>query len=564
MRVLASLCLVACLLFPATGCRDGAGADPVQADLIMTGGQVLTLTDAEADAGVRPTAVAMSDGRIVYVGDDAGARRYSGDLTRAIDLKGKFVVPGFNDSHCHLYGLGKALAEINLNGTISAEDVVSRVASATAEVPGDGWLQGRGWDQNDWPVQEYPDRELLDEVTGSRPALLRRVDGHAAWANSAALELAGISNDTADPAGGAIIRNRQGRPTGILVDNAVDLVREVIPEPEPAEVERRILLAIDHCLQNGITGVHTAGVSWRRVQLYRELDAAGKLGLRVYGMLDDKPEALEPGLAHGPILPEDGFFTLRAVKLYADGALGSRGALLLDDYQDRPGHRGLPVTGTDHMAQVARQAGRAGFQICTHAIGDGANRVVLDMYAEILGELALADARWRIEHAQILAPADIPRFVELGVIAAMQPVHCTSDMDWADERLGTERLAGCYAWRSLVESGAHLCWGTDFPVEAVSPLAGLYSARTRTHADGTPIGGWQPQECLDGLTALELYTAGSAYAEFREDDMGRIAPGFVADLTVLDGDPVGCADGDLLSMQIEMTVVDGKVAYLRH
>ena len=366
---------------------------------------------------------------------------------------------------------------------------------------------------------------------------------------------------TPDPEGGEIIRDEKGEPTGILIDNAVDLVFDVIPEVGPEETRRRIKLATEHCVALGLTGVHEAGVRWERAKVYRDMAAQGELDLRVYTMYADHPATLDKAYAEGPVITEDGMLTIRAIKLYADGALGSRGALLMDDYSDQPGHRGLPVTPADHMREVMRQGGKAGFQICTHAIGDGANRLVLDLCEEVLGELKLDDARWRVEHAQILAPEDIPRFGRLGVIAAMQPVHCTSDMDWADERLGDDRLAGCYAWRSLLDSGAHLCYGTDFPVEKVDPLAGLYSAITRTHPDGTPIGGWQPQEAVDAATALELYTAGGAYAGFEENISGRVEVGFRADLTVLDGNPVTCKPQELLKMKALMTIVNGRVVY---
>jgi predicted amidohydrolase YtcJ len=339
------------------------------------------------------------------------------------------------------------------------------------------------------------------------------------------------------------------------------LVFDVIPEIGPEETRRRITMAMDHCVAHGLTGVHEAGASWSRAQVYRDMAAKGELDLRVYAMYTDLPSTLEKAFAEGPVFTADGMLTIRAIKLYADGALGSRGALLMDDYTDQPGHRGLQVTPADHMREVMHNGGMAGFQICTHAIGDRANHMVLDLYEDVLRELKLEDARWRVEHAQILVPADIPRFGKLGVIAAMQPVHCTSDMDWADERLGEDRLAGCYAWRSLLDSGAHLCYGTDFPVEKVNPLAGLYSAITRTHPDGTPIGGWQPQEAVDAATALELYTGGGAYAGFEEEESGRVKAGFRADLTVLDGNPVTCKPADLLKMKVKMTIVNGRIAY---
>lgn len=553
MRRLLPLLSACAVLAACTGAQ-------APADLVLHGGRVLTLDD---EGPAQPTAVAVRAGRIVAVGDDAAALALRGPATEVVDLAGAVVVPGFCDSHAHLYGLGKALAQIDLVDAGSAAECAARVAAAMAAAPGDAWLEGRGWDQNDWPDKAWPTRRQLDEVTGDRPAYLRRVDGHAAWANSAALAAAGITRATADPDGGQILRDAAGEPTGVLIDNAADLVAAVIPDPDPAERRRRIALAMDHCVSHGITAVHDAGISWDELALYRELADAGALKLRYYGMLNDEPATLDSAFAHGPVTAGDGMLTVRCVKLYADGALGSRGALLLDDYADQPGHRGLAVTPHRHLAEVVLRASAAGFQVGTHAIGDAANRLVLDLYAELLAALPPGDRRWRIEHAQILDPADIPRFAALGVVAAMQPVHCTSDMDWAGERLGEARLAGAYAWRSLVESGAHVCAGTDFPVERVSALAGLYAARTRQHADGTPLGGWQPQERLDGLTALRTYTQEGAYAAFMEDELGMVRAGFRADLTVLGGDPVACAPAELLDMPVLMTIVQGRVVHAR-
>jgi len=542
------------LLLLLSACTSADGPD-----LILMDGHIVTLTDTAA--AVAPTAIAIRDDLILAVGTDQEIVDLAGDQTVVRDLDGATVIPGFNDSHCHLYGLGKALAEIDLNGTASPAEVAARVAAAMETAPGRDWLQGRGWDQNDWAVQDYPTKALLDPITGDRPALLRRVDGHAALANSAALELAGITADTPDPDGGEILRDADGQPTGLLIDNGADLVRAVIPAVSPAEMKRRVLLAVEHCLRHGITGVHEAGISWARSRLYLELAKTGGLDLRLYGFFDDNAATLEQAFANGPVFTPDDMFTARTVKLYADGALGSRGALLHADYCDYPGHRGLAVTPRKHLRDVALRAGQAGFQVGTHAIGDRANTLMLDIYAEVLAELNLDDPRWRIEHAQILTATDIPRFAELGVIAAMQPVHCTSDMDWAADRLGEDRLSGAYAWRSLLDAGAHLCSGTDFPVEPVDPLAGLYSSRTRTHPDGTPPGGWQPQERLDGRTALEIYTAGSAYAAFMEDRLGRLIPGYFADLTVLTGDPVSCEPPELLEMGVIMTIVAGKIRF---
>lgn len=541
----------------ASGC--GNGPSPDYADLILIGAEVVT--QAESPHPAPPTAIAMAGGKIMAVGSDALILETKGPETRIIDLDGATVIPGLVDSHCHLYGLGKSLAQIDLMGTASVQEILEIVKTGAAKFAADAWIEGRGWDQNDWAAQEYPHRAMLDEIIPGRPVLLRRIDGHAAWANSEALRRAHITRDTPDPEGGEIMRDDQGEATGILVDNAVDLVVEIMPEVGPEETRRRIRLAIEHCVAHGLTGVHEAGVKWERAQVYRAMAAAGELDLRVYAMYDDYPATLEKAFAEGPVFTREGMLTIRAIKLYADGALGSRGALLLEDYEDRPGHRGLPVTPEEHMREIMDKGGRAGFQICTHAIGDGANRLVLDLCEEVLGNLELEDARWRVEHAQILDPKDIPRFGQLGVIAAMQPVHCTSDMDWADERLGEDRLAGCYAWRSLLDSGAHLCYGTDFPVEKVDPLAGLYSAITRTYPDGTPIGGWQPQEAVDAATALELYTAGGAWAAFQEKETGRLAASYQADLTILEGNPVTCKPADLLKMKVLMTIVNGQVVF---
>ncbi len=552
-RIAALLLVAATLILSA--CSPGASNNESVADLIFTGGVILTADDAPA------TAIALADGRILAVGDDASMEPLIGQNTKIVALDGAVVSPGFNDSHAHLYGLGKSLGQIDLMGTNSAEAVVEMARTAHADLPAGTWLEGRGWDQNDWPGKQYPTAAMLDAVTGDRPTVLRRVDGHAAWVNTAALRAAGITAETADPDGGEILRDSHGQPTGVLIDNGADLVRSVMPEVGLDEMERRVKLAVAHCWTHGVTGVHEAGISWRRAQLYKRLVAAGELDLRLYGMYNDIPATLDSAFANGPYHSADQLLTLRAIKLYGDGALGSRGALLLNEYSDQKDHHGLAVTTREHLRDVIATGAAKGFQLCTHAIGDGANRLVLDLYEEVLATTAGNDLRWRVEHAQILHPDDIPRFGQLGVIAAMQPTHCTSDMDWAGERLGDERLPGAYAWRSLLNAEAHICFGTDFPVERASALHGLYSARTRTHHDGTPPFGWQPQEALTGTEAHSLYTAGSAYAAFQESELGLIAPGFLADLAILDGNPVTCEPQELLSMQVLHTVVHGELVY---
>jgi hypothetical protein len=549
----ALLCL---LTLGAVACAPTERKVAATADLLFTGGHIIT------DPGTAAaTALAVKGRRIVAVGSDAEIAAWTGPATRIIALDGATVSPGFNDSHAHLGGLGNALVQVDLIGTTSIADALELVRLAAADLPPGIWLEGRGWDQNDWLVEAYPTAAQLDAVTGDRPAVLRRIDGHAVWVNVAALRAANITAATPDPDGGEILRLANGSPSGILVDNACDLMRDIMPEIGLPERERRTKLAVAHCWTHGVTGVHDAGISWEMAQVYERLAAAGELDLRLYGMYEDVPATLEKGLARGPFFSADSLLTIRAIKLYGDGALGSRGALLLQDYSDRHGHHGLEVTTAEHMRDVAAHGAAAGFQLCTHAIGDAANRLVLDIYEEVLSENNVRDGRWRIEHAQVIHPDDIPRFGRLGVIAAMQPTHCTSDMDWAAQRLGEERVAGGYAWRSLLDSGARLCFGTDFPVERVSALHGLYSARTRTHHDGTPPGGWHPQEAVTGREAHALYTAGSAYAAFRESDLGRLAPGYLADLVVLSGDPITCPAAELLSMQVLHTVVNGELVY---
>ena len=528
------------------------------ADLILHGGRVVTMLEPEPDPA--PTALAGRDGRIIWVGDDASTLALRGPDTEVVDLEGAVAIPGLVDSHAHLYGLGKALAEIDVVGTRDAEQCADRVRDAAATVA-TGWLQGRGWDQNLWPGAAWPTRAQLDAAAPGRPVLLRRIDGHAAWASTEALRLAGIDAATPDPVGGSVLRDADGVPTGVLVDNAVDLVLAVVPQPDRTEIRRRILLAQQHCLRLGLVGVHEMGATWDRIEVYRDLEASGDLALRMNVYLEDDAETIDRGLAAGRYLSDDGMLRIAGIKLYCDGALGSRGALLLADYTDQPGHRGLQVSTTEHLSEVCRRAAAADFQVATHAIGDAANRLVLDIYEATASAKQRRRLRWRVEHAQILDPADLPRFAELGVIAAMQPVHCTSDMDWAGLRLGDDRLVGAYAWRSLVVSGALVCFGTDAPVESIDPLPGLYAARTRTHPDGTPAGGWRAGECVDARAALRLYTRAGGLAAGFDGEVGLLVPGAFADVTVLSGDPTQGAPARVLDLKPRLTIVHGVVRW---
>jgi predicted amidohydrolase YtcJ len=404
--------------------------------------------------------------------------------------------------------------------------------------------------------------------------VLTRVDGHAVLANGLALAAAGVDRRTPDPEGGEILRDAAGEPTGVLIDNATLLVENVAPAPGREDLRRLLTTATRRCLSLGLTGVHDAGLGYpsddERARagyptwdVMREMADAGELGLRVYGMVGGQPLPPEAYLRREPEIGRaGGMLTVRTVKLYADGALGSRGAALLEDYADRPGHRGLLLTDPARIEETVRQAVDAGYQVGVHAIGDRANRVVLDVYERILAEHPGEDLRLRIEHAQVIAPGDIPRFAALGVIPAMQPTHATSDMYWAEKRLGRKRLAGAYAWRSLLDAGvSHLPLGSDFPVESANPFWGWYAAVTRQDAEGQPAGGWMPGQRLDREEALQGFTLDAAYAAFQEDDLGSLSPGKLADFLVLDRDPLTVPAAELRHTRVLETWVGGRRAF---
>jgi predicted amidohydrolase YtcJ len=559
-----ALLLVACLLacapvLAAAAARPpgGQGARPesAPADLILEGGVVVTLDDARP----RASALALRDGRIVAVGGAEEMRPLTGPGTRKIPLAGRAVVPGLTDAHVHVEGLGTALERLDLVGAASLEEALARVAEAAKKAPAGEWLLGRGWDQNDWPGKRFPTAADLDRVLGDRPAYLVRIDGHAAWASSAALQRAGVTATTADPEGGRILRDAAGHASGVLVDKAMALVSTIIPEP-PREVRKRRLAAgLRECARAGLTSVHDAGVGLTLVDLYKELLAEGALPTRVYVMLKADeflaaPSALRPEIGLG-----DGRLTVRAIKVVADGALGSRGALLLQPYADEPGTRGLATIEPERFRTLLKRALAQGFQVATHAIGDAANRMVLDEYQAAFGPAGGASHRFRVEHAQVLAPADVPRFKALGVIPSMQPTHCTSDMYWASERLGPERVQGAYLWKTFLDQGVPIAGGSDAPVEDIAVLPGLYAAVTRQDAKGWPAGGFHPGERVTIDEALKMFGPGAAFAAFEEDERGTIAPGKRADLTVFTGDVTAMEPAQILRAQVSMTVVGGEV-----
>jgi hypothetical protein len=554
------LAVVAVLVATIAPRAPALAQTPAPADLIVTARHIYTVDP------VRPAvrAFAVKDERIVFAGSAREAMALRGPATRVLDLRNRTVIPGIVDAHLHLLGLGTSLRIVDLTGTRSYDEVVERVAArARTARPGE-WVRGRGWNQNDWPVTRFPTHDVLSRAVPDNPVVLERVDGHALLANARALQLAGITASTPDPAGGRIVRNSDGSPTGVFVDNAQGLVERVVPASSRDETRAAILAAITELNRWGVVGVHDAGVRSATIDLYEELARAGRFDLRDYVMVSGDSAGLARAFARGPQSAlYDGHLWIRAIKMYADGALGSRGAALLEDYADDPGNRGLLVTDSATLQRAAIDALRHGFQLCVHAIGDRANREVLNIDQVALDSVPTADHRFRIEHAQIINRQDLPRFAELGVIPSMQTSHQTSDMYWAMNRLGWTRVQGAYAWRSLLNSGVVIPNGTDAPVDPVNPMIRFHAAITRQDADGWPAGGWFPAERMTREEALASMTLWPAYASFTEKQAGSITPGKFADFVVLDQDIMTVAPERVLETSVLMTVLGGRTVYER-
>jgi hypothetical protein len=549
----------------AAPCPSPARAQ--DADLIVVGGTIHTL-DPERP---RAEALAVAGGRVAAVGDGPAVLALRRETTTVLDLGGRTVIPGLIDAHGHVLNLGKALRTVDLLGTTSAADVAERVRRAAATRRPGEWILGRGWDQNDWTERSFPTREILDDAAPENPVYLTRVDGHAGWVNGLALVAGGVHAGTPDPSGGRIVRGPGGEPTGILVDAAEALVESVIPDEDTVESAERFAVARGHLLAHGVTGVHEMGATRAELELYRAWAAGAEPGPRLVVYLSasdallDWWETARGGFAADP----DGRFRVRGTKTYADGALGSRGAALLDPYSDDPGNRGLLRTEPDAMRELARRSLALGLQPAIHAIGDRGNRIALDELAAALraagtGGRAASDAaglRPRIEHAQVVALDDIPRFGSLDVIASIQPSHATSDMPWAEDRVGPGRIEGAYAWQRLREAAPLLACGSDFPVESANPFHGLYAAITRQDPGGRPEGGWRAAERLTREQALACYTRDAARAAGMEDEVGTLAVGRRADFLVLDRDPLAAAPRDLRETRVLRTVVGGETVH---
>lgn len=479
-----------------------------------------------------------------------------------IDGKGNVMLPGLIDAHAHVMGLGYQQLYVDVSGTKSLEEAISKVKNYATNHPELPWIKGRGWNQTHWKGNRFPTAGNLDAVITDRPIWLERVDGHAGWANSKAMEIAGITAATQEPEDGDIITGQDGEPTGIFIDAAMQLVEEHIPEPTQKEKEQALTLAIEKAQSVGLTATHDAGIEQDIWKLYNDFAKENKLGFRIYAMIGGTGATFDQLSDGGPIEhTANHMLSLRSVKIYNDGALGSRGAALLEDYSDDTDNNGLLFHDREELVSKIEKAASKGYQVNIHAIGDRANRVVLDAFEEAQTLKQRAKLRHRIEHAQIVALEDIPRFAQLDVIASMQPTHATSDMNMAGERLGEERLIGAYAWQTILDTGAHLTSGSDYPVESPNPFWGLYSAVTRQNHNGQPAGGWRPQEKLTRQQALKSFTIDAAYAGFMEELTGSLEPGKYADFVIIDRDYFEIPDSEIYQIDVLETWVAGKKVY---
>jgi predicted amidohydrolase YtcJ len=556
VRLLTLMCAAALVV----ACQSRPPAEP--ATLIVHNAQVYTMHTAQPTA----QAVAVRGDRIVLVGSSEAALELRGPDTRVIDAEGATLVPGIQDAHGHFTGLGESLQVLQLRGTTSFDQIVAMVRARAATARPGEWIRGRSWDQNDWPTKDWPHHQQLTDAAPNNPVYLTRVDGHAALVNKAAMEAAGLTRATADPQGGRIIRDAKGEPAGVLIDAAQALVGSKIPAVTEAQLEEQILLADAETRKLGLTMVHDAGTTPTVVAAYKRLIDAGKLKTRLYVMLRGPLSMLEPEFKKGPVINYGGHhLSVRAIKIGADGALGSRGAALIEPYSDEPSTSGLMTTTPEEIYAQTLAASRAAFQTCIHAIGDRANRVVLDVFERVQNEVPGArNLRMRNEHAQILDGADIPRFAKLNVIASMQSTHATSDMPWVPTRIGAERTQeGAYVWQRLIRSGVVLANGSDFPVEEPNPMLGFYAAITRQDPSGHPAEGWMPDERLTRDEMLKSFTWNAAYAAHAEKDLGSLEVGKLADMVLLDKNVMTIPPKEILTTHPVLTIIGGEVVYQR-
>lgn len=522
-----------------------------KADIAIIHANIYTVNPAAPSAA----GIAIAHGVILAVARDVSM--YIGPNTRVTDAHGATILPGFIDSHGHMQALGESLESLDLRGITSEAAIADKVrAEALKRKPGD-WIRGDAWDQNLWPSKKFPNADLISAAAPNNPVALSRVDGHALWVNRKAMEIAHLDRATADPAGGRVLRDASGNPSGVLLDQAMSLIYSKIPPPSQAQIESRLVRAAQECARLGITTVHDAGVPQSVIDAYHSLVAKHQLPIHIYAMIQNSPELIDAWLARGPEIGDD--LTVRSIKLIADGALGSRGAALLEPYSDDPSNSGLLILNRAFIRSIAQRAIPRGFQVNTHAIGDRANHEALLAYADALG--GPNDKRFRIEHAQIIAPADFQVFRKYNIIASMQPTHATSDMPWAQDRLGPARIRGAYAWQTFLHLGVHIPSGSDFPVESPNPIPGFYAAVTREDKRGNPPGGWFPDQRMSRQQALASWTIEGAYAAFEERKKGSLVPGKMADLIMLSADPMTAPAPEILKIRVTMTVAGGRIVY---
>lgn len=543
------------------------------ATLLIHGGTIYTVDSVQT----KVEAVATKDNKILFAGSLSEAEAYKTDQTKVIDLKGKTMTPGLIEGHGHFMGLGYNELNLDLMNTTSYQEIVDAVALAVEKAKPGEWITGRGWHQSKWTempeetVDGFQTHDLLSSVSPDNPVYLRHASGHAGFANAKAMEIAGLQVmakegiDGLEVTGGEVMRNDLGQPTGIFNERAMTLITKHIPETTPEKDAKAFELAVAACHRNGITGFHDAGIGQETIALYEKMKSEGKMGIRMYAMLTGwDNELLIKWYAQGPMVDADNLFTIRSVKLNCDGALGSRGAWLLEEYTDRPGHFGHETLPMEFVKETALNGLQHGFQVCAHAIGDRANKEILDRYEAAFTALPdlTNDNRYRIEHAQHLHPDDIPRFAQLGVIPAMQAVHMSSDREWAIDRLGEKRIKeGAYMWQALLQSGIPIVNGTDVPVEPLNPIASFYASVSRKTLKGMPEGGYEPEQKMTREQALRSYTLDAAYGAFEEDIKGSITVGKLADFTVYEQDLMTVPEDKILDTEIAMTIFNGAVVY---
>jgi predicted amidohydrolase YtcJ len=557
MKIISAALILFSILLPLNH------APKESADLIFKNGNIYTVNERQPHA----EAVAVRGDRIIFVGSDADAKRYQDQKTRVVDLHGRTVLPGMTDAHYHIQGVGAREVNLNLEGTSSLEDLLAKVRARVAQTEPGKWVTGRGWIETFWQPPIFPTRDELDRVSPENPVFLTRADGHGAVANSLALKIAGINEKTQNPFGGEILKDKKtGRPLGMVLDAAKELITRHIPKPTEAEIEQAFLLGVKRSIELGWCEIQNAGSINSDVRMMRKLYGEGKVKLRIYNAVYGPGEPAKQLFKDGPTVGAyDGRFTVRTIKVVLDGALGSRGAALLEPYADADTSGFLTEKEAD-LSPMLEEALRRGIQVETHAIGDRANRTILDLYERAFkavppAQRKIREPRWRVEHAQILTLSDIPRFAKLGVIPSMQASHAIGDLFFAPSRLGLERLAGAYAWQSLIKSGSIIAGGSDAPVERGEPMIEFYAAVSRKSLKGFSGEGWHPEQALTREQALKMFTLWPAFAAFEEHDKGSIEVGKLADLTVLSNDIMKIPEPDILKTHCVMTIIGGEVVF---